>query len=240
MPLRDSFAVFDVDGSGKLSVDEFEKVLTAAGDSSLPAEDVAELIGLFDTNGDGEIDLEEFIAACDIFSAGEPRVDMEAEDLESKNAAFMATDAKMDELLARAGESVKEQGELDAQMTEIMNKQVATRAELWQAYAEIRAVLYGAKGMVKETVEKLVPDPPETDPVQDKAGWDAWGKQMEETEKPFKEAIGSIAAIKESEAYKAAVAKRDALNAKLDELKVESDAVMAKIDESIAALEAAL
>jgi uncharacterized coiled-coil DUF342 family protein len=162
---------------------------------------------------------------------------MEAEDLDKKNAEFMATDAKMNELLAGAGEFVTEQNELVAQMTEIMNKQKATRVELFRAYADIRAVLLGAKGMVKETYDTLTPDPPETDPSEDKEGWDAWGKKMEETEKPFKEAIGSIAAIKESDAYKAAVAKTVEINAKLDELKVESDEVFAKIDESIAKLD---
>jgi Ca2+-binding EF-hand superfamily protein len=60
MPLKDSFGVFDTDGSGKLSKDEFKAVLTRAGaDSAFSEEDADDLIAIFDKNGDGEIDTDE-------------------------------------------------------------------------------------------------------------------------------------------------------------------------------------
>jgi len=63
--IREAFSVFDSDGSGSLSADELCKILTQPTDGNRPftrAEAMA-LIAKFDTNGDGVLQLEEFVKA---------------------------------------------------------------------------------------------------------------------------------------------------------------------------------
>ena len=59
--MYDQFKLFDADGSGKLSHEEFAAVLTR-GDSTFDASSAKDLIMQFDKNGDGELDYAEF---CD-------------------------------------------------------------------------------------------------------------------------------------------------------------------------------
>ena len=59
---RTAFDVFDIDGSGALSVDELREILTRpGGGAQISDHEVAEIIATFDCNGDGEIDFEEFV-----------------------------------------------------------------------------------------------------------------------------------------------------------------------------------
>ena len=63
MSLEEAFNIFDKDGSGALSVDELQQVLTRPGGGApLSREEVAEIISEFDTNNDGELQYEEFVA----------------------------------------------------------------------------------------------------------------------------------------------------------------------------------
>jgi len=59
--LRASFAIFDIDGDGFLSVDELKAVLMRPNTGSTLSEaDVEELVREFDVNGDGVLEFDEF------------------------------------------------------------------------------------------------------------------------------------------------------------------------------------
>ena len=61
--LKKSFAAFDTDGSGALTHEELKAALTRPGGGApMSDEDVAKLIKEFDANGDGVIQVEEFVA----------------------------------------------------------------------------------------------------------------------------------------------------------------------------------
>ena len=59
--LENAFKVFDTDGSGKLSAVELKDVLTRVGETALSEADALEVIQKADVNGDGELDIAEFI-----------------------------------------------------------------------------------------------------------------------------------------------------------------------------------
>ena len=59
--LRAAFNMFDKDGSGIISADEIREVLCFGGANSLSAEAVDAIIKQVDENGDGEIDMNEFM-----------------------------------------------------------------------------------------------------------------------------------------------------------------------------------
>ena len=58
--IREAFRVFDKDGNGFISAAELRHVMTNLGEK-LTEEEVGQLIGEVDTNGDGQVDYEEFV-----------------------------------------------------------------------------------------------------------------------------------------------------------------------------------
>ena len=58
--MKHSFAVFDTDGSGKLSIEEFKGILMRNTQTSkLSDDDAKAIIEEFDKNGDSELDISE-------------------------------------------------------------------------------------------------------------------------------------------------------------------------------------
>jgi Ca2+-binding EF-hand superfamily protein len=55
--MKMAFKLFDADGNGKISKQELHKMM-----SGLDLKDIQELIQMADSNGDGEIDFQEFSA----------------------------------------------------------------------------------------------------------------------------------------------------------------------------------
>merc|ERR1719454_1623651 len=60
--IEDAFNVFDKDKSGTITAKELRSILQR-GDSTLTLNEVYEIIDDFDTNNDGELNLEEFVNA---------------------------------------------------------------------------------------------------------------------------------------------------------------------------------
>ncbi|GAX22414.1 hypothetical protein FisN_14Hh027 [Fistulifera solaris] len=58
---RDAFRMFDLDGGGTIETHELKQVITQLGDNPTD-EEIDDMIIAVDTNGDGEIDFEEFLA----------------------------------------------------------------------------------------------------------------------------------------------------------------------------------
>lgn len=58
--LRKTFEIFDTDGSGKISSDELKIVMKKLGEE-LTDFQIQEMIKEADSDGDGEIDFEEFV-----------------------------------------------------------------------------------------------------------------------------------------------------------------------------------
>ncbi|XP_069114920.1 calmodulin-like [Argopecten irradians] len=58
--LRTAFKVFDKDESGKISFEELKSALTSIGEK-LTDDEVKEMLREADSNGDGEIDFQEFV-----------------------------------------------------------------------------------------------------------------------------------------------------------------------------------
>jgi hypothetical protein len=75
--IRDHFDIFDTDGSGLLSKDEF-RVIMQLGDGGLDDEDFEELYCQIDANGVGEVDFEEYVAWAVAGHAGGADVDQQA------------------------------------------------------------------------------------------------------------------------------------------------------------------
>ncbi|KAG8093559.1 hypothetical protein GUJ93_ZPchr0012g19479 [Zizania palustris] len=58
--LKDTFAVFDADGDGRISAEELRAVLASLGDESCSVDDCRRMIGGVDTDGDGFVCFDEF------------------------------------------------------------------------------------------------------------------------------------------------------------------------------------
>lgn len=59
--IQDAFKIFDADGSGKLSHSEMREVLQKLGEK-MEDDEIQDLIVTVDQDGDGEVDLKEFLA----------------------------------------------------------------------------------------------------------------------------------------------------------------------------------
>merc|ERR1711968_85801 len=59
--IMEAFKTFDADGSGALSHNEMKEVLSHLGEK-MDADEISELIHTVDIDGDGEVDLKEFLA----------------------------------------------------------------------------------------------------------------------------------------------------------------------------------
>ena len=60
--MRTAFASFDTDNSGSISVEELREVLVKNLGQQVSDDELDRLVQLADSNGDGEIDFEEFKA----------------------------------------------------------------------------------------------------------------------------------------------------------------------------------
>ncbi|XP_062182724.1 probable calcium-binding protein CML36 [Phragmites australis] len=58
--LKETFAVFDADGDGRISAEELRAVLASLGDERCSVEDCRRMIGGVDTDGDGFVCFDEF------------------------------------------------------------------------------------------------------------------------------------------------------------------------------------
>ena len=59
--LVDLFKIFDRDGNGKITATELRTVMSAIAEERVPESEVNDMLSEADTNGDGQIDLSEFI-----------------------------------------------------------------------------------------------------------------------------------------------------------------------------------
>ncbi|KAJ7524501.1 hypothetical protein O6H91_17G008500 [Diphasiastrum complanatum] len=89
--LVEVFRVFDSNGDGKISVSELGSVLTSLGDNPTE-EELRLLVKEVDSDGDGSIDLTEFLGLHSVPSANEAR-------LEELKAAFAVFDINKDGLI---------------------------------------------------------------------------------------------------------------------------------------------
>lgn len=67
--LETAFSQFDLDGTGSVTVADLEAILMRPGPSALSKEDVAEIMGMFDEDGSGTLDLFEFEKAMSMFGS---------------------------------------------------------------------------------------------------------------------------------------------------------------------------
>ena len=109
--LKKSFEVFDTDGSGSLGADEVLEILTkmTAGGTPLSEADAMEFIKEFDRDGDGLLDLNEFICAMGVVSDA---VDADQDGTADMKDGDGAYDGKEEEFAAKlaAGETINVAG----------------------------------------------------------------------------------------------------------------------------------
>ena len=110
--------MFDTDGSGSLSMAEFRNVLEMNG-SNLTTTEISDIINEFDANGDGELQIEEFIAACNAMSgdAGEDREYRDMFNGMDKNGDGYISRQELRAAMVAMGENLTEE-ELDSMMDE--------------------------------------------------------------------------------------------------------------------------
>jgi len=96
--LKDSFAAFDTDGSGCLDHDEVLSILTRVGGGNPMSKDDAEdFIKMFDVNGDGKMQLAEFIDAMKALAG---MSDMDAKEDAEEIAEMLVDDVGLKVLQA--------------------------------------------------------------------------------------------------------------------------------------------
>ena len=66
---KDVFVLFDVDGNGKIDIEEFKDVMRAFG-YDVPDEEVLHMLEFVDADGSGEIDFDEFVQLIPSFTLG--------------------------------------------------------------------------------------------------------------------------------------------------------------------------
>ena len=59
--IKEAFNLFDKDGSGSISMDEFREVMVTEG-AQMTDDEIEEILSEADTDGDGQIDINEFVA----------------------------------------------------------------------------------------------------------------------------------------------------------------------------------
>ena len=239
--MEEFFAQYNVDGSGKMNTDEFREVLTRpGGDAIFAMMDAESVLADFDKNGDGKLDMEEFISAMaviDIGSGEELKASAEAnllasEGIEERNAAFMATNAKMDEMLEGYARFAESDRRNDERHSALFKEYFQVFRKWHETHADVRSLLFRGRGVVHDAADNLVPEPPD---LPDDCDWcnhpeaKKWMKDMDDTAKPFKEAmaISTIDAIKASPEWAALHEKIAALNARMQEIHTELNAVLA-------------
>ena len=67
--LKEAFKLFDTDGSGFLTADEFLAVLTRPGDNAMTLDMAKSTLDMFDENKDGKLDINEFCMAMRVFAS---------------------------------------------------------------------------------------------------------------------------------------------------------------------------
>ncbi|KAL5204222.1 hypothetical protein ABZP36_009093 [Zizania latifolia] len=105
------FAAFDKDGDGKVSASELRGCMAAALGEDVSEEEAAAILAMADTNGDGELDQEEFLRLADELQEPEE----EEEKLRCLREAFemyaadeetmVITPASLRRMLSRLGTS---------------------------------------------------------------------------------------------------------------------------------------
>lgn len=84
--LKKQFAIMDADGSGELSLSEFQTVLDNYRVPGMCASDAERLFNVFDTSGDGQISFDEFLTAlCGELNPYRKRIVNEAFDKLDEN-----------------------------------------------------------------------------------------------------------------------------------------------------------
>ncbi|KAG8089314.1 hypothetical protein GUJ93_ZPchr0011g27156 [Zizania palustris] len=115
------FAAFDKDGDGKVSASELRGCMAAALGEDVSEEEAAAILAMADTNGDGELDQEEFLRLADELTMQEP--EEEEEKLRCLREAFemyaadeeattmtVITPASLRRMLGRLGTSPQQLG----------------------------------------------------------------------------------------------------------------------------------
>eukprot|EP00325_Prymnesiales_sp_UTEX-LB-985_P025868 CAMPEP_0174720910 /NCGR_PEP_ID=MMETSP1094-20130205/34830_1 /TAXON_ID=156173 /ORGANISM="Chrysochromulina brevifilum, Strain UTEX LB 985" /LENGTH=92 /DNA_ID=CAMNT_0015921495 /DNA_START=36 /DNA_END=314 /DNA_ORIENTATION=- len=69
-----AFKLLDVNGTGKLSLSEMSKILTQRGNNPLTTEEVSALLGDFEVDADGNLDISAFVMAFSGVHAESPFV----------------------------------------------------------------------------------------------------------------------------------------------------------------------
>ena len=83
--LKKAFKQFDTDGSGTLDAKEFLAILTRDGDDSMDADDAKDLLDMFDDNGDGVLQISEFIEAITSLEGSLEGEDEDEEDEDNQD-----------------------------------------------------------------------------------------------------------------------------------------------------------
>lgn len=121
--LKKSFEAFDEDGSGYLTTDEVLEILTrmTGGGNALSEEDAQAFIDEFDRDGDGTLDVNEFIIAMGVVSDAADLDGDGVADMKDGEGAFDGKEAEFAEALA-AGSTIQVAGMAGGSIAEGINE----------------------------------------------------------------------------------------------------------------------